>query len=76
MFSGQLTTPDRFSYHTGPAGDFRLDLSSGVDVNPEVSERSRKNFEMTLFDSRFFLRKILNDLFWSVTNKLNTKRSG
>src|SRR6218665_3262702 len=47
---------------------------SGVDVNSEVPERSRKNFEMTFFDdfrkiSRFFLRKILNDLFLPVTNK-------
>src|SRR6218665_1365243 len=41
---------------------------SGVDVNSEVPERSRKTFEMTFFDdfpkiSRFFLRKILNDFF-------------
>ena len=47
---------------------------SGVDVNSEVPERSRKNFEMTFLDdfpkiSRFYLREILNDFFWPVTNK-------
>ena len=58
--------------------------SSDVDVNSEVPERSRKNFEITCFDdfqkiSRFFPREILNDLFWLVTisaGTLNTKRSG
>jgi len=57
---------------------------SGVDVNSEVPKRSRKNFEMTFFDdfrkiSRFFLRKMLNDLFGPLqisAGTLNTKRSG
>jgi len=49
-------------------------ISSGVDVNSEVLERSRKNFEMTFFDdfpkiSCFYLCEILKDLFWPVTNK-------
>jgi len=47
---------------------------SGVDVNYEVPERSGKTVEMTFFDdfpkiSCFFLREILNDLFWLDTNK-------
>ena len=42
-------------------------ITSGVEVNSEAPERSRKNFQMTLLDdipkiSRFFLREILNDL--------------
>ena len=58
--------------------------NSGVDVNSEVPERSRKNVEMTSFDdfpkiSRFFLDEILNDCFDLLqisAGTLNTKRSG
>ena len=44
----------------------RQGLNSGVDVNFEVPEPSRKNVKMTIFDNfskiyRFFLREILND---------------
>jgi len=51
-----------------------IDTPSGVDVKSEVPERSRKNFKMTFVDdfpkiSRFYLRDILNDLFWPVTSK-------
>ena len=55
-------------------GMVRTLIDGGVDVNSEVPEHSRKYFEMTFFDdfrkiSCFFLREILNDLFWPVTNE-------
>jgi len=43
----------------------------GVDVDSEVPERSRKNFD----DLFFFLREILNDLFWPVRNKCRSIQS-
>jgi len=62
--------------------DFKF-IISGVDVDSEVPEHSRKNID-DLFDdfrkrSRFFLRKILNDLFGPLqisAGTLKTKGSG
>ena len=48
--------------------------SSGVDVNSEVLERYRKILKCPVLMIsqkflRFFLSKILNDLFWPITNE-------
>ena len=35
MFSGQLTTPDRFSYHTGAKRPVWYENPSGVVIRPD-----------------------------------------